>query len=360
MNPHLSLLLWRIPSNAFVVIRGNSELIRNGDVHFPFRQSSDFLYLTSIASPDIILTIYWSELILWRESISDKDILWWHSKLTDVQMMNFVWIHDIRDKNQFEEYYFNHKSSFFDESELRKIIDSLRIIKTHNEIEKIKKAIRVSHEAFAHIEKVIQPGMYEYEIEAEIARIFRCHHLTEAYPTIVASGSNSCILHYTQHSRQIQYGDLILIDAGCEYMGYASDTTRTLFVGDTMPDRIKQVYDSVLFIKKIAENTIKPGISFPEYENLVRSAMNIELQKLWLIPENSTEEEIVALSKKYYPHRTSHFLGLDVHDVGSRDAIFAPGMIITIEPGVYISEEDIWIRLEDDYLITDSGCEKLQ
>lgn len=122
--------------------------------------------------------------------------------------------------------------------------------------------------------------MYEYEIEAEIARIFRLHHLIEAYPTIVASGPNSCTLHYTDHTRQIQEDDLVLIDAGSEYMGYASDTTRTFFVGNIMPDRIKQVYNSILSIKQIAENTLKPGISFLEYENIVRSAMNLELQKL--------------------------------------------------------------------------------
>lgn len=122
--------------------------------------------------------------------------------------------------------------------------------------------------------------MYEYEIEAEIARIFRKHHLTEAYPTIVASGSNTCVLHYTEHSRQIENGDLVLIDAGAEYMGYASDTTRTLFVGDSMSERIRQVYESVMHIKKIAENALIPKRSFTEYEYIVRNAMNLELQML--------------------------------------------------------------------------------
>lgn len=160
------------------------------------------------------------------------------------------------------------------------MIYSLRLIKTPDEIEKIRKAIRVSHEAFAHIEKIIKVGMYEYEIEAEMARIFRSHHLTEAYPSIVASGPNTCILHYMDHTRQIEAGDLVLIDAGAEHMGYASDTTRTLFIGESMTDRVQQVYDTVLSIKKIAENTMRPGINFLEYETRVRSAMNMELQKL--------------------------------------------------------------------------------
>jgi Xaa-Pro aminopeptidase len=122
--------------------------------------------------------------------------------------------------------------------------------------------------------------MYEYEIEAEIARVFRSHHLTEAYPSIVASGPNTCVLHYTDHTRKIENGDLVLIDAGCEYMGYASDTTRTLIVGNTMSERQKHVYDAVLRVKKFAENCLKPGISFAEYESQVVGYMNHELQYL--------------------------------------------------------------------------------
>jgi Xaa-Pro aminopeptidase len=274
-------------------------------------------------------------------------------------MRNISGILDIRDLKEFEEYYNLHKISLMEEDVYCPLIHSLRMIKTPLEIEKIRKAIRVSHEAFSHIEKIIQSGMYEYEIEAEIARIFRKHHLTEAYATIVASGPNTCTLHYTQHTRCIQDGDLVLIDAGSEYMGYASDTTRTLFVGDTMPEREKQVYESVLRVKLIAENTLKPHISFAEYELIVMKAMIQELQNLWLIPENSTEEIKRVLSRKYYPHKTSHFLGLDVHDVGPRDIVFLPGMVLTIEPGIYIREENIGVRIEDDYLVTDSGCEKL-
>jgi Xaa-Pro aminopeptidase len=200
--------------------------------------------------------------------------------------------------------------------------------------------------------------MYEYEIEAEIAQIFRSHHMTEAYPSIVASGPNGCVLHYMAHTRQLQPGDLVLIDAGAEYMGYASDMTRTFAVSGWTPRQLA-VYGAVSRVKKIAENTLKPGISLTEYELIVRTAMNDELIALGLIPQDASEDGIVSLSRKYYPHRTSHFLGLDVHDVGPRDAILAPGMILTIEPGIYITSEAIGIRLEDDYLITDTGCEKL-
>jgi Xaa-Pro aminopeptidase len=200
--------------------------------------------------------------------------------------------------------------------------------------------------------------MYEYEIEAEIAQIFRSHHMTEAYPSIVASGPNGCVLHYMAHTRQLQPGDLVLIDAGAEYMGYASDMTRTFAVSGFTPRELA-VYESVECVKKIAENTLKPGISLIEYERIMRTAMNEELIHLGLISHDASEDETTQLSRKYYPHRTSHFLGLDVHDVGPRDAILAPGMVLTIEPGIYITSEAIGIRLEDDYLITLTGCERL-
>ncbi len=142
-------------------------------------------------------------------------------------------------------------------------------------------------------------------------------------------------------------------------MGYASDMTRTFAVSAFTPRQLA-VYDAVEQIKKIAENTLKPGISLTEYEQIVRTAMNQELMNLGLIPHDASENELVSLSKKYYPHRTSHFLGLDVHDVGPRDTIITPGMILTIEPGIYIPDEAIGIRLEDDYLITDTGCSMLR
>lgn len=149
--------------------------------------------------------------------------------------------------------------------------------------------------------------MYEYEIEAEVARIFRSHHLTEAYPSIVASGPNSCVLHYSAHMRQLEEGDLVLIDAGAEYMGYASDMTRTFAVSGFAPRQLA-VYEAVDRVKKIAENTLSPGISLTEYEQIVRVAMNEELTNLGLIPPDATEDEVAKLSRKYYPHRTSHFL----------------------------------------------------
>ena len=273
MYPHLTTLMSQLPSDHIITITGATLALRNGDVYYPFRQDSDFLYLTGLSVPGLVLTIWkqseqnppsplsqggseTTETILWREPITDLDRVWGSDKLTDEEMVRIAGIVDIRDIGGLEEYSkkkteqnppspLRHNSLLEVQTQnlyqggteslnpetLKSIIHSLRLIKTPDEIEKIRKAIVVSQEAFAHIESILRPRMYEYEIDAEIARIFRSHHLTEAYPSIVASGANACVLHYTAHTRQLESGDLVLIDAGAEHMGYASDMTRTLVVG---------------------------------------------------------------------------------------------------------------------------------
>ena len=389
MHFHLTTVIPHLPSETLITITGAIEQLRNWDVYFPFRQDSDFLYLTGLSVPGLVLTIHHSEsgiqepgllhtsqwqkqeVILWREAITEMDIIWGSDKISDDELTRISGITDIRDMNELEQYREDKKEIAQDE--IKSILHSLRLIKTTNEISKIRKAIAVSQEAFSHIESMMRPWVYEYEIEAEIARIFRSHHLTEAYPSIVASGPNACVLHYTAHTRQLEQGDLVLIDAGAEYMGYASDMTRTFLVTHSalgawsqtglvvsgFSPRQLAVYEAVERVKKVAENTLHPDISFIEYERIVRTAMNNELRVLWLIPRDASEDEIVLLSRKYYPHRTSHFLGLDVHDVGPRDAILVPGMVLTVEPGIYISNEQIGVRIEDDYMVTDTGCERL-
>ncbi len=356
MNSHLTVLISQLPSDQLIMITGANLQLRNGDVHYLFRQNADFLYLTGLSVPGIVLTIYSDEIILWRDPITEMDIIWGSDKLSDDEIRDISGIEDIWDMSWLVQYQSDKKE--IESETIKTTIHSLRLIKTSDEIDKIQKAISVSQEAFAAIEPMIRPWVYEYEIEAEIARVYRSHHLTEAYPSIVASGPSACILHYTAHTRQLEEGDLVLIDAWAEYMGYASDMTRTFSVSGFTPRQLA-VYEAVERIKKIAENTLKPGISLTEYEQIIRIHMNQELIWLGLISSGASADEIAKHSKKYYPHRTSHFLGLDVHDVGPRDAFLAPGMVLTIEPGIYIRDEAIGIRLEDDYLITDTGCQKL-
>lgn len=359
MNTILQKFIQSIPKDLCIILHGNAEVIRNGDVFYPFRQSSDFLYLTGLSIPNLILTVFQSQVILWREPISEKDILWWHNKLSDQDILNISGISDIRNRDLFDDYYSLHKNSIIDPVLLNQKIHSLRLIKTPEEIVKMQKAMYVTKIAFDHIAKILQPGMYEYEIEAEIAKIFRKHHMTEAYPSIVASWPNSCVLHYAHYSRMMNMGDMVLIDAGAEYMWYASDMTRTFVVWWEWSSRQQDIYNAVVRVKEFAESILSPGILLSDYENQVRQYMNTELMKLHIIQDNQTDGVISWLSRKYFPHRTSHFLGLDVHDVGPGDIVLQTGMVLTIEPGIYLKQESIGIRIEDDCLLTDNGCIRL-
>lgn len=352
---------------------------------YPFRQDSNILLLTRVNAPDVFLVwvkkqekIEW---ILYSDPISENEKIWWTSRLSHNEIRKISWIEDIRPIDVLENdlwkiikesknIYMESDTDYLMDNQVRKLfwkkkilspsplLKSLRIIKTPEEIDCIREAIRITKVAFDLVRNSVKPGMYEYEIEALISSIFRSYHLTEAYPTIVASGPNACTLHYIRHDRKIEIWDSILIDAWAEYYGYAADITRVYFASQ-MTDRQKEIYHSVKIIKDYAVSLIYPGVKKSDYEKNVRERMNEELKRLGLITHWISQEEIELLSRKYYPHSVSHFLGLDVHDIWERDEIFQSGMIITCEPGIYIPEEGIGIRLEDDIRITDDGCENL-
>ncbi len=379
------ILEGNIPNNSILILVWKKEQIRNGDVMYPFRQDSNILLLTRVNSPDIFLV--WvkkqekTEWILYSDPISENEKIWWTSRLSHNEIRKISWIEDIRPIDILENdlwkiikesknIYMESDTDYLMDNQVRKLfwkkkvlspsplLKLLRIIKTPEEIDCIREAIRVTKVAFDLVRNSVKPGMYEYEIEALISSIFRSYHLTEAYPTIVASGPNACTLHYIRHDRKIEIWDSILIDAWAEYYGYAADITRVYFASQ-MTDRQKEIYHSVKIIKDYAVSLIYPGVKKSDYEKNVRERMNEELKRLGLITHWISQEEIELLSRKYYPHSVSHFLGLDVHDIWERDEIFQSGMIITCEPGIYIPEEGIGIRLEDDIRITDDGCENL-
>ncbi len=355
MNPKLSAFIRKIPHTSFVVLYGNNEIIRSGDVHYPFHQSSDFLYLTGINSPGIVLSIFWDEIIIWREPISEKEKIWWHNKWDDAKITNISGITDIRDTGGLELYFSKFQNFLLKEEFYLPIVHNLRIIKTPDEIQKIQKVVRITKEIFSHIQKNGHPWMYEYEIEAMIAYQFRLHQGVEAFPTIVASGPNSCILHYIQNNRKMNAGDVVLLDFGIEIDGYGADISRTFSISWEFSPRQKVIYDAVLDVKTFSEQILQPWISRKEWNMRVKNYMWEICQKLNLpnIEKHTSQEN------PYFPHSIGHFLWLDTHDVGDIDTIFQPGMIVTIEPGIYIVDESIGIRIEDDYLITESGCEMI-
>jgi Xaa-Pro aminopeptidase len=202
----------------------------------------------------------------------------------------------------------------------------------------------------------------EYEIEAELTQKFVGHGGDHAYNPIVAAGLNATILHYVKNNKALVAGEIVLIDSGAEYANYAADITRVFPVGGQLSERQQAVYDAVLRVKKYAESILKPGILIKEYEQQVGAKMNDELIELGLLPEGSTLKSTKSKPAPYrtfYPHGTSHFLGLDVHDVGDYSQPLKPGMVLTCEPGIYIREEGIGVRLEDDILITKDGSQNL-
>lgn len=367
-----NLLAETLLDKSLIIISWGRQVLRNGDVFYPFRQKSDFLLLTELHAPDLDLIGYksWPETkwILYSDPITDAEILWWSSRLPYEDLSAISGISDIRPHASFEKdrslycsdarqvYTSGDQWNLPDEKHfsLSSLLTPLRMKKTTEEIEKMKRAIESTAEAYFILRSIIKPWMYEYEVEAEIARVFRRSHMTEAYPTIVASWPNSCILHYDRHTRKIQNNDHILIDFWAEYDGYAADITRVFFLWE-QDEKKKALYDDLLEVKRYALSAIRPGISRLQYERDIRRVMNEFLKSYGYMRNWLSQEEEERVSRIYYPHSTSHFLGLDPHDTGDRDQIFEPDMVITCEPGIYIREEGIGYRHEDDILITSNG-----
>jgi Xaa-Pro aminopeptidase len=238
------------------------------------------------------------------------------------------------------------------------IMHDLRAVKSPLEIELIKEACAITEKAFRRLLGFIRPGVWEYEVEAEIVHEFmRNRSRGPAFETIVASGTDSCTLHYVKNDKQCKKGDLVLIDFGAEYANYAADVTRTVPVNGKFSKRQKEVYNAVLKIQKAATQMLKPGNALEAYQKEVVKLMEAELIRLGVLKNADVKKqpEDSPLYKKFFPHGTSHHLGLDVHDYGDKYRKFEPGMVFTCEPGIYIRDESIGIRIENDILITKKG-----
>lgn len=246
---------------------------------------------------------------------------------------------DIRDKYP----YINIKNAY-------NIIAKSRMIKTEAEIDLIKKAIDVTNEGIKKMMENSQPGMMEYQLEAyfdfELKKLGIKRH---SFNTIAASGKNAIVLHYEENNCEMLDGDLILFDLGAEYKNYCADISRTFPVNGKFTERQKQIYNIVLKSQLETIKAVKPGLPYKELNNITKKVLIEECKKIGLIKE---DDEI----SKYYYHGVSHYLGLDTHDVGDREANLESGMVLTIEPGLYIEEEGIGIRIEDNVVVTEDGC----
>ncbi len=232
-------------------------------------------------------------------------------------------------------------------------ITSLRVIKSEEEVEQIRKAIAITREGILNLWRNRRPGAYEYEMEAEFDYILKKNGVKDfAFKTICAGGKNAAVLHYVTNDQPIADGDLLLLDLGAQWNYYSADISRTFPINGRFSDRQKELYSIVRLAMERVFAAIRPGVPFKRLNEIVRETYAEELQRIGLIADPTGVS-------KYYFHGVTHYLGLDTHDVGSRDLHLAPGMVLTVEPGLYIPEEGIGIRIEDDVLVTEDGMENL-
>jgi Xaa-Pro aminopeptidase len=387
----------KLAPSSIAVFHSNDVYPTNADGTMPFRQNNDLFYFSGIDQEDTVLLVFPDALdskfkeVLFILETNEHLAIWEGNKLSKSDAKNLsgietvYWFHEF--DQIFKQLIYEANNIYCNQNEhgrAEKIIDTrndrfiescqkyyplhkykrlapicndLRSKKEPQEIEAIKKACSITKSAFERILKNIKHGIKEYEIEADIIYEFiKNGSRGHAYQPIIASGANACILHYTQNDAICKDGDLILMDFGAEYGNYASDLTRVVPVSGKFSPRQKEVYTSVLTVFKEIKKRIKPGVTLQELNIATGECMTKELLRLKLL----TKEEIEGKNgnssyKKYFMHGFGHHLGLDVHDVHTKNDPLKEGMIITLEPGIYIREEGIGIRLENDILIVKGG-----
>jgi Xaa-Pro aminopeptidase len=385
----------KLKPGSIAVFTSNDILPTNADGSMGFKQNSDLLYLSGIDQEDTLLVVFPDakdnklKEILFIKETSELIAIWEGAKFTKQQAKEISGIETIYWTHEFEkilktiifqcEYiYLNqneHTRRYIDtetqENRLSKwfkekyplhkfersapIMHAIRSVKNEIEVQLIKKACDITEKGFRRLLKFIKPGVHEFEIEAELIHEFLINKSNGfAYGPIIASGKNSCVLHYVENKKVCNDGDIILLDVAAEYANYASDLTRVLPVNGKFTSRQKEVYNSVLHVMKEAIKMLVPGNTFEKYNKAVGDLMTEELLKLKLITKEDVDKQNPAWPayKKYFMHGTSHFLGLDVHDVGFFYEPMQEGNVFTCEPGIYIPEENIGVRLENNILVT--------
>ncbi len=399
--------------NSIAILPSALLLTRNGDVEYRFRQDSDFHYLTGFDEHDSVVLLipgrkHGEAILFCRER--DEDLERWHGKVTGPERAMQLYglddafpITDIDDivpgliEGKGKLYYAMGVHSEFDSRvigwvnsiaannrsgaqppgefvQLGQYLHELRLFKSAKEIEVMRQAAAITGEAHRTIMTITKPGMYEYQLEAELEYCFVRHGArTPAYPSIVGGGSNACVLHYIQNDDVLRKGDLVLVDAGGEYESYAADVTRTFPVSGKFSREQAELYELVLEAQQAAIDQVQPGNQWNQPHEAAVAVITAGLIRLGLLQGECDDLIEAETYKKYYMHKTGHWLGLDVHDVGEYQVggewrVFEPGMVTTIEPGLYISGDcedaparyrGVGIRIEDNVLVTQSGNENL-
>lgn len=403
INPQLFIanrrrLTRQMKPNTLAVVNTNDLMPTNADGTWPFVQNSDLFYLTGIDQEDTTLLLYPDGVdgkqreILFIRKTSPEIVTWEGEKLTREQARSISGIETVRWSDGFnatfkplametDGIYINtnehlrtdHMISsrdlrFLEQCRtlfplhayyrLAPLMRNLRMVKSAEEVDLIKQACRITGQAFRRVLTFIRPGVWEFEIEAEIQHEFiKNRSRRPAYASIIAAGKSACILHYIRNDKQLKDGDLVLMDFGAEYANYASDLTRTVPVNGRFSQRQKQVYNAVLRIQREAMALLVPGKTLKQYNQAVGEVVEAELIGLGLLDADNVKRQLLdkPLYKRFFMHGISHHLGLDVHDVSALHRPFEAGMVFTCEPGIYIEQEGLGIRIENDILITDKG-----
>ncbi|HEX6929805.1 MAG TPA: Xaa-Pro aminopeptidase [Gammaproteobacteria bacterium] len=405
-------LMRMMGDDGIAIIASAPERIRNRDTHYPFRQDSDFWYLTGFPEPDAVAVLVpgreAAEYILFsRERDPEKET--WHGRRAGQEGAMERYgaddafpIDDIDEilpglmENRERVHYTMGAHPDFDQrvigwvkrlreqlkSEARTphefvsldpFLHDLRLYKSTAELKSMRRAARISVAAHERGMRAVKPGMMEWEIEAELLHEFRRNGGTPAYPSIVGGGANGCILHYVENDRVLNDGELLLVDAGCEFENYASDVTRTYPVNGKFSPEQRALYDIVLDAQLAAIEKARPGAHWNETHEAAVKVITRGLAKLGILEGRVSQLVENGAYRPFYMHKTGHWLGLDVHDVGDYKVgekwrELEPGMVMTVEPGIYIPAGmpgvdrkwwDIGIRIEDDVLVTRDAPEVL-
>jgi len=392
----------KMQPNSIAIFVSNDEFPLNGDALHHFQQNSDLFWLSGIEQEGSMVILfpnnpdpkYREVLVLTRpqelKEIWDgkrlraneataisgmKTIVW--ADVLDAMLQ--TWIHladsiylDSNENDRKNNLVRTSEYRFIDEMQSRyplhqylraaKLLKDLRGIKTKEEVQVIQKAIDITEVAFRRLLKFIQPGVYEHEIEAEIYHSFLSQRATgPAYHSILASGDNARTLHYVSNNNQCKDGELILMDFGAAYGGYNADLTRTVPVNGKFTKRQKEVYNACLHLHDYAKSILKPGITILKYTDKVGEEATKQFLKIGLLNKSDIKNEDAEnrAYRKYLYHGISHHLGIDVHDLGTRTAPIQAGMVFTVEPGIYIKEEKMGVRIENNIWITKTGNQDL-
>ncbi|MGB0448985.1 MAG: Xaa-Pro aminopeptidase [Porticoccaceae bacterium] len=401
-------LMSTMQGNSIAIVAAAAEKIRSRDTHYPYKQATNLSYLCGFSEPESVLVLIpgreqGESILFCREK--DKLRETWdgyrvgpEGAVADFALDDAFPIGDLDDilpgllEGRERVYYAIGKDADFDRhlmgwvSEIRgssapgefvdldHIVNEMRLIKTASELKLMRRAGEISARAHCRAMRVATPGIYEYQLQAEIEHEFMVSGATApAYTSIVGGGKNGCILHYIENREKINNGDLVLIDAGCEYENYAADITRTFPVNGKFSSEQAAIYDIVLEAQIQAMAKIVPGAAYSAANQATIEVITQGLRDLGILHGDVDELIEQQAYKEYYMHSSGHWLGMDVHDVGDykienqwRD--FEPGMVLTVEPGIYISADnqkvaDKWrglaVRIEDDVAVTKTGCEDL-